>query len=113
MRLISRGFVPIMALGLVWPFALGLDLTGELTGGLTALLWGGLVRIFLNVFWLALPSLGECWHHNHHAFPRSARHGLRPWEIDLGGLVIGLMRRLGLAWNVVLIPPERQRQKLA
>ena len=73
-----------------------------LAGALTALLWGGLVRIFLvhhvtwsinsvchffgrrrfetddqstNVFWLALPSLGESWHHNHHAFPRSAIHG--------------------------------------
>ena len=30
-----------------------------------------------NVVWLALPSLGEAWHHNHHAFPRSAVHGLR------------------------------------
>ena len=37
-----------------------------------------------NVFWLALPSLGESWHHNHHAFPRSAFHGLRWWEVDLG-----------------------------
>ena len=36
-----------------------------------------------NVFWLALPSLGEAWHHNHHAFPRSADHGLRRWELDL------------------------------
>ena len=33
-----------------------------------------------NVFWLALPSLGEAWHHNHHAFPTSAFHGLRPLE---------------------------------
>src|SRR5207248_196387 len=41
-----------------------------------------------NVFWLALPSLGESWHHNHHAFPRSARHGLRWWEVDISGLVI-------------------------
>ena len=36
-----------------------------------------------NVSWLALPSLGEAWHHNHHAFPRSAIHGLRWWEVDL------------------------------
>ena len=84
-------------------------LTGTALGALTGLLWGGLVRIFLvhhvtwsvnsvchflgsrrfevddesrNVFWLALPSLGEAWHHNHHAFPRSARHGLRRWELD-------------------------------
>ena len=65
-----------------------------------------------NVFWLALPSFGESWHHNHHAFPRSAAHGLRWWELDLSEMVIRLMRRLGLAWDVVLIPPARQQQKL-
>ena len=58
-----------------------------------------------NVFWLALPTFGEAWHHNHHAFPRSAMHGLRWWEVDLGGLVIRAMRRVGLAWNVVMITP--------
>ena len=38
-------------------------------------------------------------------------HGLRWWEVDLGGLVIRAMKRLGLAWNVVLITPERQEQR--
>ena len=66
-----------------------------------------------NVFWLALPSFGESWHHNHHAFPRSAAHGLRWWERDLSALTIRLMRRVGLAWDVVLIAPARQEQKLA
>ena len=67
-----------------------------------------------NVFWLALLSIGESWHHNHHTFPRSAFHGLRAWEIDPTGL--GDPRRCGasqLAWNVVEITPERQQQKLA
>ena len=41
-----------------------------------------------NVFWLALPSLGESWHHNHHAFPRSAVHGLKRWEPDPSALII-------------------------
>ena len=66
-----------------------------------------------NVFWLAPFSFGESWHHNHHAFPRSAVHGLRWWEIDITAYVIKLMRRLRLAWNVVEITPERQAQKLA
>ena len=140
MRVIDRLFVPIVTLGLLIPFALGWGITGELAGGLTALVWAGLVRVFMvhhvtfsinsichffgrrrfttgdestNVFWLAIPSLGESWHHNHHAFPRSAVHGLRWWEVDIGGLVIRAMRRLGLAWNVVLISSERQRAKLA
>ena len=121
------------------PALLGFALTGTLRGALTGLLWGGFVRIFIqhhvtwsvnsichffgtrrfaiedestNVFWLAPLSFGESWHHNHHAFPRSAAHGLRWWEVDLSELVIRLMRRAGLAWDVVLISPDRQQQKL-
>ena len=66
-----------------------------------------------NVFWLALPSFGESWHHNHHAFPRSAVHGLKWWEIDTTAAVIRTLKRLGLAWNVVEISPERQAEKQA
>ena len=140
MRSINRLFPLWAALGIVVPFALGFALDGTLAGGLTAALWGGLVRIFLlhhvtwsinsvchffgrrrfavedhstNVFWLALPSLGESWHHNHHAFPRAAVHGMRWWEVDPTGWVIRTLRRLGLAWNVVEISPERQQAKEA
>jgi stearoyl-CoA desaturase (delta-9 desaturase) len=140
MRFINRWFLAFVALSLLIPFGLGLAISGTLAGGLTALLWGGLVRIFLvhhvtwsinsichffgrrrfaledkstNVAWLALPSLGESWHHNHHAFPRSAEHGLRWWEVDVSGLIIRAMRRVGLAWNVVRITPERQQERLA
>ena len=104
MLAINRWFTGLVALSLAVPFAAGWLITGDLSGALTGLLWGGLVRIFLlhhvtwsinsichffgrrrfdvedrstNVWWLALPSMGEAWHHNHHAFPRSARHGLR------------------------------------
>jgi len=140
MRRINRSFELIVLAGLAIPFALGYLLGGTLTAALTALLWGGLVRIFLlhhvtwsinsvchffgrrrfatedqstNVFWLALPSLGESWHHNHHAFPRSAQQGLRRWELDPSGALIRVLERLGLAWNVVRITPERQRQREA
>ena len=67
-----------------------------------------------NVFWLALPSLGESWHHNHHAFPTSAFHGLRPLErlADPSGLAIAAMEKLGLVWNVVRVSPERQAGKV-
>ena len=140
MRIVSRLFPLWVTLGLAIPFAAGWALTGGLAGAVAAFFWAGLVRVFLvhhvtfsinsichffgrrrfatddestNVFWLAIPSLGESWHHNHHAFPRSATHGLRWWEVDIGGLVVRTMRRLGLAWNVVRITPERQRQRLA
>jgi len=62
-----------------------------------------------NNVWLALPSLGEAWHHNHHAFPQAAVQGLRWYELDLSGWVIRGMGRLGLARKVVIISPERQR----
>jgi len=121
------------------PFALGWLLHGSLAGGVRGLVWGGLVRVFFlhhitwsinsvchffgrrrfpledhstNVAWLAIPSLGEAWHHNHHAFPRSANHGLRWWEIDVSGLLIGLLERVGVVWNVVRISPDRQHQKV-
>jgi stearoyl-CoA desaturase (delta-9 desaturase) len=66
-----------------------------------------------NVAWLSVLSMGEAWHHNHHAFPTSAFHGLRWWErlTDPTGLVISLLERLGLIWNVVRISPERQAAK--
>jgi stearoyl-CoA desaturase (Delta-9 desaturase) len=139
MRTISSLFLVLAAAGFAIPFLLGLVITQTLHGALTALLWGGPVRLFFsyhttfsvnsighffgrrrfqtsdqsrNVFWLALPSLGDSWHHNHHAFPRSARHGLRWWELDPSAWVIALMRRVGLAWNVVEISEERMQAKL-
>ena len=66
-----------------------------------------------NVFWLSLFSLGESWHHNHHAFPRSAFHGLRWYELDPSGWVILALQKLGLVWNVVRIDDEHQLAKLA
>jgi len=139
MRRISRGFPLLVLASLAIPFGLGFALTGTLHGALTGLLWGGLVRIFFvhhvtwsvnsvchffgtrrfqtddhstNVFWLSLLSLGESWHHNHHAFPRSAHHGLRRWELDPSGILIVGLERLGLASNVVRISPERQEQRV-
>jgi stearoyl-CoA desaturase (delta-9 desaturase) len=141
MKRINRLF-PFWALAsLVIPSLLGWALHGfTLEGALRGLVWGGLVRAFFlhhitwsinsvchffgrrrfeiedhstNVAWLALPSLGEAWHHNHHAFPRSAAHGLRWWEVDVSSWIIAGLQRLGLAWNVVRITPERQQAKQA
>ncbi len=59
--------------------------------------------------------MGEAWHHNHHAFPRSAQAGLKPVEklMDPSMWVINVLERLGLVWNVVRITPERQAEKQA
>jgi stearoyl-CoA desaturase (delta-9 desaturase) len=138
MRTIGRRFVPLVFASLAIPALAGYIVTGNLVGALTGLLWGGLVRIFFvhhitwsvnsvchflgtrrfdtddrstNVFWLALPSLGESWHHNHHAFPRSAVHGLKRWEPDPSALIITILEKLGLARNVIRISPERQAER--
>ncbi|HEY0317922.1 MAG TPA: fatty acid desaturase [Solirubrobacterales bacterium] len=138
MRTISRRFVALIVLSLAIPALAGYIVSGTLVGALTGLLWGGLVRIFFvhhvtwsvnsichflgtrrfetddhstNVFWLALPSLGESWHHNHHAFPRSAVHGLKRWEPDPSAFIITALEKLGLARNVVRISPERQAER--
>ena len=42
-------------------------------------------------------SFGEGWHNNHHAFPRSARHGLGWWEFDSSFLVLLVFEKLGWA----------------
>jgi stearoyl-CoA desaturase (delta-9 desaturase) len=138
MNLISDLFPMFAVLTLLIPAGIGLLASQSWSGALTGFIWGGLVRVFFlhhvtfsinsichffgrrrfdtddesrNVFWLALPSFGESWHHNHHAFPTSARHGLRRGEIDIAGLVIAAMEHIGLAWKVVAISPERQRAK--
>lgn len=62
-----------------------------------------------NVPSMAIPTMGESWHGNHHAFPGSARHGLYPGQIDIGWHFVQLLERLGLAWNVQLpsnLPPR-------
>jgi stearoyl-CoA desaturase (Delta-9 desaturase) len=140
MRVMDKLFPLWAALGFAIPFALGWIIGGTLGTALTAVLWGGLVRVLVlhhvtwsinsvchffgrrrfdvedesrNVFWLAPLSMGEAWHHNHHAFPTSAFHGLRFWErlTDPTGLMISLLEKLGIIWGVVRVSPERQLAK--
>ena len=125
---VDRWFPAWALLGLALPFAAGLALSGgSWRAGLTALIWGGLVRTFLlhhatwsvnsichiygrrpfaiedesrNNWLVSLVSLGEGWHHNHHAFPISAQHGLERGQFDPSYLVIRGLEALGLATNV-------------
>jgi stearoyl-CoA desaturase (delta-9 desaturase) len=53
-----------------------------------------------NLWWVAVLTLGEGWHNNHHAFPRSARHGLRWWEFDATYVLIRLLSFVGLARQI-------------
>jgi stearoyl-CoA desaturase (delta-9 desaturase) len=138
LRFISRTFPLWVAAGLALPFGLGVALTGTIEGGLTGLLWGGAVRIFLlhhatfsinslchfygrrpfatgdqsrNLAWLAPIAFGEAWHNNHHAFPTSARHGLGRRQLDPSAWLITALERYHLAWDVIRISPARQQAK--
>ncbi len=138
LRVTSALFPLWVALGLVLPALLGGLLSQSWGGMWTGLIWGGLVRIFLvhHVTWsvnsachlwgsqpfvsddesrnnalFGILALGEGWHNTHHAFPTSARHGLRWWQIDLSYWVIYAMASLALAWNVKLPTPAAQAKE--
>jgi stearoyl-CoA desaturase (delta-9 desaturase) len=135
LRFISRTFPLWVVAGLALPFGLGVALTGSVMGGLTGLVWGGAVRIFLlhhatfsinslchsfgrrpfptrdesrNLAWLAPFAFGESWHNNHHAFPTSAAHGLGRRQLDPGAWAIAGLERCHLAWDVIRISADRQ-----
>ena len=137
-RWVDRTFLLWVFVGLFASWTLGYLIGGTLTAAWTGLLWGGGVRMLVvhhvtysinslchffgekryptddhsrNLLWLALPTLGESWHNNHHAFPTSAAHGLRKRDIDPSAAVIRGLEKLGLVWDVVRISPERQAQK--
>ena len=126
LRRIDTWYFVWVSLGFAIPFAVGYAVS-DLRGGLEAMVWGGFVRIaiFQHVTWsvnsichmfgkrdydardesrnnwlLALPSLGEAWHNNHHAFPSSAVHGLGKRQLDLSALVIRGLEKVGLVWDV-------------
>lgn len=139
-RTIDRLYMVWVALSLGIPFAVGYAWDGTLRGGLMGLVWGGLVRIFLfqhmtwavnsichtfgrrpydtsdesrNNWVIALPTFGEGWHNNHHAFPGSAIHGLGRRQIDVSWWTIRAMERLGLVWNVKVPTAERLARRAA
>jgi len=135
---VSKGFTFWVLLGLLIPTVLGGVLTMTWMGALFGFLWGGLARIFLvhHVTWsinsvchlwgsqpfrshdesrnnvvFGVLAMGEGWHNNHHAFPTSARHGLRWWQIDTSYYVIRLMELFGLAWKVRVPAPATLEAK--
>jgi stearoyl-CoA desaturase (delta-9 desaturase) len=132
-RLVNTLFPLWIFLGLAIPAILGGVLSGSWAGVLLGFIWGGLMRIFLvhhvtwsvnsvchlwgrqpyperdhsrNNFLVGILALGEGWHNNHHAFPTSARHGLRWWQFDLSYYFIQMLALTGLAWKVRRPRPE-------
>jgi stearoyl-CoA desaturase (delta-9 desaturase) len=129
LRTVSRLFPLWAILGLLIPAVLAGLLTWSWYGVLMGFLWSGLARIFFvqhmtfsinsvchlwgrrpfrcrdksrNNLVFGVVGLGEGWHNNHHAFPTSARHGLKWWQIDATYVVIRAMQAMRLAWKVHL-----------
>jgi stearoyl-CoA desaturase (delta-9 desaturase) len=138
LRVVNALFPLWIVLTLLLPALLGGLISWSWHGALTGLVWGGLVRLFIvhhitwsvnsachlwgrrpypsadqsrNNFLFGILAMGEGWHNTHHAFPRSARHGLRWWEIDGSYGIIRLLSWLGLAWDIRLPAAEVARSK--
>lgn len=139
LQIVSNLFPIWVAVGLILPAVLGGVITGSWAGFWTGLIWGGLVRLFMvhHVTWsvnsachlwgrrpyrsadesrnnllFGILALGEGWHNTHHAFPTSARHGLRWWQIDVSYWVIRTLACLRLGWNVKLPTAAAQGKSL-
>ena len=122
----NRYYGWLVLLSLSIPTVIGFLLDGWFGAGL-GFVWGGLVRVFMthHLTWsinsvchvfgkreykssdhstnnaiCGVLAWGEGWHNNHHAFPSSARHGLKWWQFDFSWIVIKTMEKCGLAWNI-------------
>ncbi|MFI6604745.1 acyl-CoA desaturase [Nonomuraea sp. NPDC050536] len=137
---LARAFPALCAASLALPFLTGWAISGTLYGGLTGLLWAGLVRVALlqhvtwsvnslchvigsrpyrtrrhdrstNLWPLALLSFGESWHNGHHSDPTCARHGMGRGQIDPSAGLIRLFERLCWATDVRWPDPERLERR--
>jgi len=138
LRVANALFAFWVVLGLALPALVGGLIAGTWGGALRGFVWGGLVRIFLvhHVTWsvnsvchlwglrtyksedesrdnfvFGVLALGEGWHNTHHAFPTSARHGLRWWQIDVSYWFIRALALVGLAWNIRVPTKEAQAKE--
>jgi stearoyl-CoA desaturase (Delta-9 desaturase) len=136
---ISRQFPIWVAVSLITPALAGGLLTLSWQGALTGFFWGSLVRVSLlhhvtwsinsichaigdrpfvsrdksaNVWWLAIPSMGESWHNLHHADPTCARHGVLRGQLDTSARAIWAMEKLGWVDDVRWPVKERIDGKL-
>jgi stearoyl-CoA desaturase (delta-9 desaturase) len=124
---VSKTFPLWVVISMLLPPLVGGLWSWSWSGAAWAFFWGSLVRVALlhhvtfsinsichltgrrpyktrdrsgNVWWLALPSMGEAWHNFHHAEPTSARHGVGRFQVDTSAAVIRVMQWLRLAWDV-------------
>ena len=131
---IHMAYVYWLFAGFAIPAVVGGFITWSWQGGFLGFLWGGPVRIFVMnhlTYWcvnsvahsigarpfvtgdlstnnalFAIPTLGQTWHNNHHAFPNSAVMGVEWWQVDLGACILRVLEKTGLVWDLK-VPSER------
>jgi stearoyl-CoA desaturase (delta-9 desaturase) len=136
---LNQFYLVWVALGLAVPAVVGGAISGTWQGAFGGFIWGGLFRVFTtqhatwcinsvthsfgtrphesrdqarNNVWLVLPTLGEGWHNNHHAFPNAASNQFEWWQLDPSGLLVRGLSRLGLAWNLRGPGGDRGRERV-
>ena len=137
-RFVDRTFLFWLGLSLVIPGVIGWAVAGNWVGGMMGFIWGGAIRILLvhHITWsvnsichvwgsrpfrskdesrnnpiVGVLAFGEGWHNNHHAFPASARHGLKWWQFDSSWIIIKTLEKVGLVWDVRVPTAERLAAK--
>jgi stearoyl-CoA desaturase (delta-9 desaturase) len=135
---INKHYLAVMAAGLALPAAIGGIFIQSLEAAWTALLWGGFVRMFVvhhaiwsitsiahtfgvkafrsddesrNSYLLALVTGGEGWHNTHHAFPKAAIFTNSYRHVDIGGIVVWGLEKLGMASGVHRIALDGSKAK--
>ncbi len=135
---VNRHYMWWIALGIVVPGVIALAVFHTVDAFLLGMLFGGLARLcsvqhvtwainswthmfgrrpFVtqdrssNAAWLCVPTVGEAWHNNHHAFPYSARLGLMWWQLDIGWMLLVCLRAVGLVRDVKLPTRQAMRDK--
>jgi len=135
---IDSAYLVWLGLGFIIPAVIGGLWSQTWMGVWMGFIWGGLVRMAFcqHVTWgvnsichifgkknynvkdnsrdnfiLGVLALGEGWHNSHHAFPTSARHGLKWWQFDLSYYMITALSKVGIVWDIRL--PHRDPSTLA
>ena len=137
---IHMGYFGWLLLGFAIPTVVGALVDGGWQGALLGFVWGGLVRAFFvhhfiwslnsfchlfgqrpfrlrndfshNILWLALPTFGQGWHNNHHAFPASAKVGFKWWQFDMTWWFLKTLSWFGIVWDLRTAEPELIKTKM-
>lgn len=139
LRKVNNMYYIWLILGIAIPTLFGGLAMMSWKGALLGLLWGGLTRAFLvnhaiqglnsichvfggqlfetrehsrNNILFTIPTLGQGWHNNHHAFPYSGIMGYRWYQIDPSAWILRLFEKMNLVWDIKMPTKQQVEEKL-